>query len=893
MAVRITRYGGQSYIPSVGTGRSRIPFVKTSRGGGGGGTSSRPTPAPAPAPAPVKLPDAQVNVTTQRGTSNMNPPAFVQQQRTQQIQQQRTQQIQPQNQATFTPITTQQNVGFGLGSVRKDSIRIPIIQRARDVLPNIKTAVREAVVEGKPTSIITGAGSGFGLFDVGIGEKKADIELNPLPFEVRGTKMNNRVSPVDIGQVQEQNIIITGNLPPEVVVQRKGESIAKELQGRINTGAITYEDANIELNKKVDAYTQGQEFGEFSQIYGQKQALGDVSKKTQLSSLTTPVSYVGASIVAPQLTAGIFGAEFIGKATQSYGKGFLNKDLTTEQRAKAIGLGTLYAGIGLTSFGVITKNIARSVDTQTLKDLEMQSFKVSPKTSYRLKGEKGYADYLTASKKTGGAKVDLELVSTYKYGSKTSGGTGTTNLRFDSFETGRRTFTTQGFNFKLNKPIMIPKADNSIFQYGAGTGEIAMTQQINFNENPIKFSSGRSGIFKTNLPKNAKLEFTTTHFAKNSQKFPYSGGVAEGKNVVLFSSGKPTTFALDISKLGKINVRQRGTQLTQKFEFLEAEISGVGFTDDIYGALRIKKIPSPSRDKGFTTITSGGKKSGTSLYTPSTTQVTQQSFTSTSYPKISKIVGSSVINTAVKPSSSLVGVVPVSAYYGQGTYERTAGGLTPAVSGVDFKQDTSNLYGLKPKFSMVEVTKIKTDSRLYSGSGVSQVNLPKINQNNKIITSLKVGQQQKQLQKQTLKQQPTFIPRIPRSRQPPRIPRLIEPKVPIPFPKFGKSQPRKSRGGSFAVLGRRFGKFKVVGFGRTKGQALLFGKGWASRTLGTSFTIKGVTGKKSLKGFYTKKGKEGTVYTEKIGRRLKKGGSEVKEIQLYPKRRTKTKGGKK
>jgi len=122
---------------------------------------------------------------------------------------------------------------------------------------------------------------------------------------------------------------------------------------------------------------------------------------------------------------------------------------------------------------------------------------------------------------------------------------------------------------------------------------------------------------------------------------------------------------------------------------------------------------------------------------------------------------------------------------------------------------------------------------------------------------------------------------------------MIKPIVPIPFPKFGKSQPRKSRGGSFAVLGRRFGKFKVVGFGRTKGQALLFGKGWASRTLGTSFTIKGVTGKKSLKGFYTKKGKEGTVYTEKIGRRLKKGGSEVKEIQLYPKRRTKTKGGKK
>ena len=51
--------------------------------------------------------------------------------------------------------------------------------------------------------------------------------------------------------------------------------------------------------------------------------------------------------------------------------------------------------------------------------------------------------------------------------------------------------------------------------------------------------------------------------------------------------------------------------------------------------------------------------------------------------------------------------------------------------------------------------------------------------------------------------------------------------------------------------------------------------------MGASFKIGGKVKPLKLPNFYTKKTKEGTIYVEKIGRRLKKRGSEVKEIKLY------------
>ena len=92
----------------------------------------------------------------------------------------------------------------------------------------------------------------------------------------------------------------------------------------------------------------------------------------------------------------------------------------------------------------------------------------------------------------------------------------------------------------------------------------------------------------------------------------------------------------------------------------------------------------------------------------------------------------------------------------------------------------------------------------------------------------------------------------------------------------------------FQVFGKRFGKFKIIGTGRTQKQAFSLGKKWARKTLGVTFKVKGAKARK-LTGFQTQTKKGDILYIEPIGKRLKKRGTEVKEIQLYQK----AKGGKK
>ena len=95
----------------------------------------------------------------------------------------------------------------------------------------------------------------------------------------------------------------------------------------------------------------------------------------------------------------------------------------------------------------------------------------------------------------------------------------------------------------------------------------------------------------------------------------------------------------------------------------------------------------------------------------------------------------------------------------------------------------------------------------------------------------------------------------------------------------GRTQP-KLRTAKFKVLGRRFGKFKVIGTARTEKGAFQIGRKFAGSTLGVSFKIpKSKTLK--LPGFRTKKEDGGIVFIEPRKRRLKKGGREVLEIQQF------------
>ena len=189
--------------------------------------------------------------------------------------------------------------------------------------------------------------------------------------------------------------------------------------------------------------------------------------------------------------------------------------------------------------------------------------------------------------------------------------------------------------------------------------------------------------------------------------------------------------------------------------------------------------------------------------------------------------------------------------------------------------------GLKNLLGSPQKTKQKTQQKTKQVA----TQLPKLDtitkQSQKVSSLFK--QQQAQAQKQKL-----FTPFAPVIPIIPKTPK----KLIIPFALkgttlFGK-QPKRVQ-----VFGRRFGKWKSIGFARTPRKALTFGRNWAEKTLGVSFKVGGKIKPRKIKHFRTKTTKQGTIFIEKRGRRLKKRGSEVREIQLYPKRKKKKeKGGK-
>jgi hypothetical protein len=109
-----------------------------------------------------------------------------------------------------------------------------------------------------------------------------------------------------------------------------------------------------------------------------------------------------------------------------------------------------------------------------------------------------------------------------------------------------------------------------------------------------------------------------------------------------------------------------------------------------------------------------------------------------------------------------------------------------------------------------------------------------------------------------------------------RVPRLFKP--------FKQS---KQPSGRIAVFGRRFGKFKPIGFGRTEAEAFSIGKQFARNTLGVTFKVPTAKARK-VPGYITKFKKGEVFYIEPNVRRLKRGTKELPEIQYYQK----LKGGK-
>ena len=116
---------------------------------------------------------------------------------------------------------------------------------------------------------------------------------------------------------------------------------------------------------------------------------------------------------------------------------------------------------------------------------------------------------------------------------------------------------------------------------------------------------------------------------------------------------------------------------------------------------------------------------------------------------------------------------------------------------------------------------------------------------------------------------PPSTPRVPKSPSIPpyRPPRYNPPGKPLTHPKpfyKGVSLPKLPRR-RYSVFGRRFGKWKHIGFGRTPLKAFRKGQSFAKRTLGRSFYVPGAKPLK-LPGFKRKKEKKKLIYIQKPGK---------------------------
>lgn len=205
--------------------------------------------------------------------------------------------------------------------------------------------------------------------------------------------------------------------------------------------------------------------------------------------------------------------------------------------------------------------------------------------------------------------------------------------------------------------------------------------------------------------------------------------------------------------------------------------------------------------------------------------------------------------------------------------------ITKQIPKVDVKMKSVQLPRVRESFKTIQqpilVTKQKSVQK--QKEALKLVQQPKLITKQRISLSqregLRVIQKQKTLLKPAIFVSPFVIPKTP---------------VPKPFPfKLGEPTKQGQQRGGFEVFGRRFGKFKLLGIGKTPRQAIGIGREFASKTLGATFKVPKSKAIK-LPGFRTKKTKEGVLFIEKRKYRLSKA-PEIKEIQFFKRKKKRKK----
>lgn len=274
--------------------------------------------------------------------------------------------------------------------------------------------------------------------------------------------------------------------------------------------------------------------------------------------------------------------------------------------------------------------------------------------------------------------------------------------------------------------------------------------------------------------------------------------------------------------------------------------------------------------------------------------------------KITKPVSNIVSSTSETSGINKV----VSSFTGTGLYERTED-----IGGIDFSSfsitgnvvadiktitpqralDYQNTYSEILSTQKVYSASRTNQRQLYSQGSVSSLSLIQSPvEMQKMISSVTQVQQSRQTQRQIHKMiskselsflfggriSPPFTTNIV-TKFPKKEPPILVPEI------RGRIYPRQSFG-RFPVYVRRFGQYKIRGYGKTPEEAVGIGKEIVSKTLGATFKVPSFKGIK-VSGYRTKKEKGGYVFIEPSKRRLSTS-SELREIFSY--KRAKSRGKK-
>lgn len=236
--------------------------------------------------------------------------------------------------------------------------------------------------------------------------------------------------------------------------------------------------------------------------------------------------------------------------------------------------------------------------------------------------------------------------------------------------------------------------------------------------------------------------------------------------------------------------------------------------------------------------------------------------------------------TTIKPNyetSNLLQHQTTSQYYGTGQYERTTGGQTPRVNMKEFSLSI-NIPTTREKLNQSPAFKLNQEEKIIMGEKLSPTEKLFSNEQPKLREKQLTKQNEKQLQKVVqklgLKLNPT--PNI----TPTRTNFNTRNNKIIPQPRLKKEPKQNKSSKGFAVLVRRFGKFKVKGFGLSFQQAGELGKSIAKNSLAASYEIYPNVKMKAPKGFYEKQTREGLIFIQKRSGRLSTTG-EKSEIQFF------------